>query len=84
MMEELKDIIVGYDLTSKYLISINDYLQTFEEFKAVQISSTSIKDLKAFPCTDHYQGGTFLLTKSLKKVPYALCAETLEKLCMTE
>ena len=41
----LIDIIVGHHFTSKYLISIDDYLQTFKEFKfkEVRFSQAQIK-----------------------------------------
>ena len=55
MMGALKELILRHCLTSKYLISIEDYLQMFNQFKEVQ---TLLKQLKAFPRTD--QGGIFL------------------------
>ena len=42
----LIDIIVGHQFTSKYLISIDDYLQTFKE---VRFSLNFVKGIERLP-----------------------------------
>ena len=45
----LINIIVGHHFNSKYLISIDDYLQTFKEFKEVQFSLNFVQGIERLP-----------------------------------
>ena len=56
-MGALKDLILGHRSTSKYLISIEDYLQTFNEFKEVQNSLNLAQGIERLPM--HRSRGNF-------------------------
>ena len=58
----LIDIIVGHHFTSKYLISIDDYLQTFKEFKEVRFSLNFVKGIERLPKL-RSRGDFFLTSK---------------------
>jgi hypothetical protein len=65
MMGALKDLIIGLRYMSLYLISIDDYLQTFKEFKEVQNSLNFVKGIERLPVHRSSQD-FFLSSKGVK------------------
>ena len=63
MIGSLKDNNLSHLWTLKCFIRIDDYLQTFKEFKAVQHSLNLFKELEDFSRTDQ-EGDAFSLNQN--------------------